>query len=195
MRSRILPGWMSVAALWFVSAGCCTMQGPCGSCGIGACNDHPILARSSCNAGCGEHYIDEWVSEPPCVDNCGSSCGPAGGACGNCQPIRNILRALWGTRYMACDGCGSGFASPSCDSSGGCASCGGSMAINGGGCTNCASGGAVHSEGFVPTESPSASGPEPVPTPAPSVPSTSAKRLNPAQQRQFIGYKKQALAR
>ncbi len=189
-RWQILAGWVSVVALWIVSSGCCTMHGACGSCGTGACDHHPILARSSCMAGCGDHYVDEWVSEPPCVDDCGPSCGPACGPCGSCQPVRNLLRALWGTRYMACDGCGSGFASPSCHSSGGCASCGGGT-MHGGGCANCGAGETIHSGSSIPSDSTGVAAPESVPTPAPNIPSTSAKRLNPAQQRQFIGYKRQ----
>jgi hypothetical protein len=63
--------------------------------------------KAGCGAGCGELYVDEWVNEPPTVDNCG---------CGECltcgrQPVRSLLRLLWGDRYCgSCEtGCDSGF--------------------------------------------------------------------------------------
>lgn len=76
--------------------------GGCNSCGAGKLS----------GAGCGELYVDEWLNEPPTVDNCG--CGECQ-TCGR-QPIRSLLSTLWGETYSgSCEtGCDSGvdFSSP-----------------------------------------------------------------------------------
>lgn len=142
--------WLAVMAMALGSAGCCCVQGtgPCGglcgpvSCESGACGGGPIgrlASCSSCSGGCGETYVDEWVSEPPCMDQC---------CAGNCRPVRSLLQALWGCRYSGCDAGCEGGCSSGCDSCGytsaggsGCTTCGGSYgeATASGGC-NCGSG-------------------------------------------------------
>ncbi len=187
--------WILTCLATVVGTGCCCTQGMnscsgvvgCSSCPTNSCGAGPLMGLASCRGGCGEVYVDEWVSEPPCIDDCGycsEGCdSPRAG-----RPVRSLLRLLWGIPYDGGCGCSSG-----CDSSGG-ASCSG-------GCSSC--GGGVASEGYVggmpsgsthgsqmhvaPTPhstspSPSLAPVEAVPTPAPVAPS-SAKRLNPAQQR------------
>ncbi|MCA9192124.1 MAG: hypothetical protein KDB03_10190 [Planctomycetales bacterium] len=188
--SLFIEGFMkfiqSAACIWilfavFNSVGCCTLQpigscGPCGSvpcdwnsCSSGNCNGNPILRTgqyASCQGACGEVYVDEWVSEPPTPDNCGYACGGCG-SCLQCQPVRNILRLLWGIPYTSsCDMglCGSG-----------CGTCG---ATSGCDCD----GGQVMQLGHQ-TMSPSPNEHvETQPTPAPTITPTVARRLNPAQQ-------------
>lgn len=55
--------------------------------------------------GCGELYVDEWLNEPPQVDQCGYSeclqCGPS--------PVRSLLRAIVGRQYTgSCESCDCG---------------------------------------------------------------------------------------
>ena len=137
--------WLSMMAMALASAGCCCVQGtgPCGS-SCDTCPPGPMARMANCGScagGCGETYVDEWVSQPPCVDACCS---------GDCRPIRSLLQALWGCRFNACcdTGCSSGACDEGCDSCGyasaggsGCTSCGGSvgMPASGGGC-NCGGG-------------------------------------------------------
>lgn len=177
------------------SVGCCCIQGVdgCGSVAYGPrdcapCGAGPLARLASCRGACGDVYIDEWVSEPPVMDNCGFDCGGCG-MCQRCQPVRNLLRLLWGTAYRA-----------SCclDACGGCASCSATtaggyskVAAGGTGC-NC---GQIHPAGpymtpqpipMSPAESPRAlSPPSAVPTPAPEIESTTG-RLNPAVQRRTV---------
>ncbi len=120
---------MMLGLLSIASAGCCCVQGlpgnaygggNCGlsSCGGGMCGSGPLMGLAGCRGACGEVYVDEWVSEPPTVDNCGPNCG----GCSQCyQPVRNLLKVLWGRPYMT--SCDTGLCGPSCD--GGCDSCGG----------------------------------------------------------------------
>lgn len=146
---------------------------------------------NSCSSGCGEMYVDEWLNEPPVVDNCG--CGECR-TCGR-QPIRSLLRILWGDSY-----CGS--CETHCDGEIGLAE----PIINDGydpqawsanrGC-NCGGG---QISGMTLSEGPAGAGPSPIesatplppvpvpdavgeqPTPAPPTPK-SAMRLNPATRR------------
>lgn len=138
MRSQQRLSWLSMMALLLAGAGCCCVQGVpgnCGSCGVG-----PMAAYKSCSGGCGETYVDEWISEPPRVDECCAA---------DCRPVRSLLQALWGSRFVnGCDMCGGceggcngncGYASAG---GSGCTSCGGAvdMPIANGGC-NCGGGG------------------------------------------------------
>ncbi len=136
--------WLSLMALFLASTGCCCVQGVPGNCG--PCGMSGLASCGGCAGGCGEAYVDEWVSNPPCPDACCS---------GDCRPVRSLLRALWGSRFVnGCDMCGG------CDSCGGCdggcdggcgyASAGGSGCTScggghGGGCASCG-GGAVATE-------------------------------------------------
>jgi hypothetical protein len=148
MRSRYL-NWCAMIALTLGSMGCCCVRGiphHGGGCGLGACQ-----------GGCGETYVDEWVSHPPRVDACCSG----GGGChhGGCQPVRSIFHLLWGVPYAGgCSSCSGG-----CDSGcsgqcgyesvdGGCSTCGGSFdaPVSSGGC-NCGGGGA---QSFEPSLAP-----------------------------------------
>lgn len=204
---RHLPMWLFLGLLSAVGSGCCCVQGmPGGACGYGNCGPGPIASLASCRGACGDVYVDEWISEPPVVDNCGYDCGGCGN-CGNCQPVRNLLRLLWGTPYIAAccpDACG-----PSCD--GGCDGGyvadgysheayydGGHAHTGGGSGCNCgqshSSYGSPSHAPILPHESmqpvpnsgsarPLEVAPEVVPTPAPTVEPSSARRLNPAARR------------
>ncbi len=83
--------------------GCCGPMacGPigCGSmCGMNSC-DGPVLALGggcgsgscggcgSCQDGCGELYVDEWINTPPECDNCDSCGNHHGQSCQACRPI------------------------------------------------------------------------------------------------------------
>ncbi len=117
---RQLARVMSLGLISIACAGCCCVQGmPSGACGTGACSaggcgsgmcgGGPLMSLASCRGACGEVYVDEWVSEPPVVDNCGANCG----GCERCyQPVRNVLKMLWGRPYMS--SCDSGLCAPSC---------------------------------------------------------------------------------
>jgi hypothetical protein len=184
--------------LTMMASGCCCTQGrnTCNSyssCPTGGCGAGPLMQMSSCRGGCGEVYVDEWFNHPPCADDCGySNC-----SCGQCRPIRSVLRALWGTPYIApgCDSCGS-YAAP------GCSSCDGGGVVTEGhvGGSSCNCGGnhgsnATH-KSAMPNPGHSQSPAEPhakpseaievpspnAPTPAP-VTASSAKRLSPVKQK------------
>lgn len=102
--------------------GCGVPVGACGGMGCDSCSTcdasgglgrgpiSRLLSHHSsgcgCNScgggGCGEMYVDEWVNERPVVDNCG--CGECS-TCGH-QPVRSVLRLLWGDRYQGgCETC------------------------------------------------------------------------------------------
>lgn len=206
---RIHLAYLMVCFTALASAsGCCTpCGGPVGTM-AGARGGAPmviggggLLGLAGCRAGCGEVYVDEWLSEPPYPDNCGFSCGGCG-SCRQCQPVRNALRVLWGRPYTS--NCCSSVCDGGCD--GGCDSCdggGGELYHDGSistghasGNTGCNCGQDHHSSShnMHMTPAPSMLGPGPstmevvptpqqVPTPAPTMAPTSAKRLNPAQQR------------
>jgi hypothetical protein len=212
MANYFRGSWIVTCLLSLVSAGCCCTQGmntcsshsACSSCSHGGgCGAGPLLGMASCRSGCGEVYVDEWVSEPPCIDDCGythSGCD----SCHSKRPVRSLLRLLWGTPYEG--GCSTGCDS-GCESGceGGCSSCGGGdeMSFSGGSAasSSCNCGGSHAAPGVhlspVPSHgmpgpmspaigSPVAPPPEAAaPTPAPVAPS-SAKRLSPAQQRSSV---------
>lgn len=216
--------WLALSLLTVLSTGCCCVPraSSCGDCGLGAscgssCDSMgpvggglgALAGFASCRGSCGEVYVDEWVSEPPVADNCGYDCGGCG-RCGNCQPIRSVLKLLWGRPYMT--SCSTGLCGPSCD--GGCDSCGGesyyedgsyvSDYSSGGSSCNCGESHTSHAPSM--SVSPSMSAPQPVPAPshpaaptlpmeimpnsapssAPAISPSSAKRLNPAQQRRAV---------
>jgi hypothetical protein len=210
---RVPLSGLLLVLLAISSAGCTCVQGiaPSGNCGIGACSSgscgSPFMGFASCKGACGEVYVDEWISEPPTVDNCGYDCGGCGN-CVQCRPIGSVLRLLWGRPFVT--SCSTGLCGPTCD--GGCSSCdGGSMqdeiyasglkpvvTHSSSGC-NCGEQhmSTTHSSSqlmpipqppqsgtpSVPMEiAPPASPAQTMPTPAPAMPS-SAKRLNPAQNR------------
>jgi hypothetical protein len=175
-----------------VSAGCAC--GPCGAVVGGGCDGgfgdgvwdsgqrpvRSLLANASCNSGCGEVYVDEWLNHPPTMDHCGTSCCD-GGSCGR-QPIRTALRLLWGAPYLG--GC-----SGSCDSVPNFHGTGGDHSD-----CNCGHDHAysIHSTPGMPMPVPQQVTPEAIdispspsrgPTPAPAVAPSSVKRLNPATNR------------
>lgn len=215
MATYFRASWILTCLMTLVGAGCCCTQGmnTCGGsyyssctscptggcetgCGTGGCGPGRLIGLASCRGGCGETYVDEWVSEPPCIDNCGY----CDSGCDNCrQPVRSMLRLLWGTPYDGGCGCSTGCdsgCSSGCD--GGCSSCGGggSLAVSGPTHTqscNCGGSHGTHSS-VMPNAMPStmmpnhAVPPAPgnaTPTPAPVAPS-SAKRLSPAQQKSTV---------
>ena len=194
--------------LMLASAGCCCVQrvGPTGDCGMGACqtanySSGPLMNLISCRGGCGEVYVDEWLSEPPVADNCGFDCGGCG-RCGQCTPIRSALRLLWGRPFVT--SCNTGLCGPSCEA--GCSSCEGGYAdeayhdgdVYHGGSGHASSGcncGKSHhsipySDESMPMEIQGGeleevpyTAPKTAPTPAPAITPSSAKRLNPAARR------------
>ncbi len=180
MAKQWMGLWLFTGLITCLANGCCCTQRmlTCTSCPTGNCGAGPFMQHNSCKSGCGEVYVDEWLNHPPCADDCGyNNC-----MCEDCRPVRTLLRALWGTPYIApgCDSCGN-----HCDS--GCSSCSG-----GHGCSSCGGGGEVTHEHSLPTNplhsSPATpskvapSEPSKAPTPAPVSPS-SAKRLSPVKQR------------
>lgn len=204
--NRVRCTWFLLSLLSVASAGCCCVQGvsSCGSCdfggggfacdtGCGTCGPGPVANLASCRGACGEVYVDEWISEPPTIDNCGYDCGGCG-HCGQCRPVRNLLRLLWGRPFVT--SCSTGLCGPSCD--GGCGVGAVEHGSGGSGC-NC---GQDHSVGeevyhsdpiqmhgspsYTPPSAPMNVSPEAVPTPAPAITPSSAKRLNPAKQRQAV---------
>ncbi len=205
MTTYFRASWILTCLMTLVGAGCCCTQGmntcnsysSCSSCPTGGCGAGPLMGLASCRGGCGETYVDEWVSEPPCIDDCGY-CNSGCDMCQSRRPLRSTLRMLWGIPYKAVCGCG-GSGCSACSSSG-CSSCdGGSIAVSGpmhnqtcncGGSHEVSS---MHSSSMpaqmAPTHAaPSVNSPAPgasAPTPAPVAPS-SAKRLSPAQQKTTI---------
>lgn len=136
MRKQQRLSWFALVVLLLAGSGCCCVQGtsPCGgcnSCSSGSCGLGPFAGFRACAGGCGETYVDEWVSEPPCIDKC---------CAGNPRPVRSLLQTLWGSRFVqGCDMCATG-----CDScsDGGCDTCGcGYASAGGSGCTSCGGGG------------------------------------------------------
>jgi hypothetical protein len=91
----------------------------------------------TCNKGCGEIYIGEWISDPPdCCDPCDQCTGCWTGHQGACHlgPFQRLLAACHGYSYCpppccgpACGGfCNRGGCEPVCGcGDAGCASCGG----------------------------------------------------------------------
>lgn len=70
-----------------------------------------MFRNSLMSCGCGELYVDEWLSDPPlCNDPCGTGCS----ACGECGPYVGPGGGCGG-----CDGCGGLLGGAGC-SSGGC---------------------------------------------------------------------------
>jgi hypothetical protein len=61
---------------------------------------NPLRSLLSCGSGCGEWYVDEWLSDPPdCCDpgdNWGNWVGPQPCCKGHGSPLHR--RNLWGTR-------------------------------------------------------------------------------------------------
>lgn len=206
MHQRAKIGTFLLGCLSLACAGCCCVPTTCDS-NLGACGSNcgPLIGAgglfggavgtmASCRGGCGEVYYDEWINERPVPDNCGFDCGGCG-QCTRCQPVRNVLRQLWGRPYRVdccAESCGS-------DCNGGCGSSGASSsgygAISDGSGGGCDCGGShssfehdtIHS---VPQRIPSRRPPAPpemkpeaVPTPAPEVTPSSALRLNPAMRR------------
>lgn len=143
----------------------CDNCGDCTECATGRLHGIAgLLSRASCNGACGEVYVGEWLSEPPCPDDCGYNCGGCGN-CGSCRPVLNTLRLLWGRPYQTC-----------CSSPG---------------CTGCDEAPAEVMTGEMeyypapemPDATPAPQIEEPTPAPDPQVRRT---RLNPAQQRQSV---------
>lgn len=209
MATYFRASWILTCLMTLVGAGCCCTQGmntcsscsSCSSCPTGGCGVGPLLGRASCRGGCGEVYVDEWVSEPPCIDDCGY-CNSGCDSCRSGRPLGSFLRLLWGTPYDGGCGCKTGCdsgCSAGCD--GGCSSCGGGeMAVSMGPMpTKSCNCGASHASTNVHTtasptimapanSAPKMGSPAPAvsaPTPAPVAPS-SAKRLSPAQQRTTV---------
>lgn len=119
-KHALIAGMFTVASMF--GGGCCCVDQCCGgpnavdalfSCGGTGCGDccydsEPgygpagyLKHHASCGAGCGEVYVDEWISDPPdpCdpCDHCGNWTGP------RCCPPRwwnTLWFGLWhGHRY------------------------------------------------------------------------------------------------
>ena len=131
--------WAFTCLVTLLGTGCCCTQGMnscsgvvgCSTCPTNSCGTGPLMGLASCRGGCGETYVDEWVSEPPCIDDCGY-CETGCNHCGHRRPVRSMLRLLWGVPYRGDCGCSTG-----CDSGcggscgGGCSSCDGGMSVSG----------------------------------------------------------------
>ena len=107
---------------------------PCGDC-CRECGILPFFRRSlTCGKGCGEIYVNEWVSDPPdCCDPCDMCYGQWTGAQGSCRlgPFQRILAAFHGYSYCQrpysgpwCPPCGRPACGPDCG-------CGGNVAPHG----------------------------------------------------------------
>ena len=154
--SRYLLCLLSVVAVSVMSVGCCGPRGCGPGCGISACNDCDGIGYGEkvipqcpfdrlrngslfCGSGCGEVYLDEWISTPP--DSCDPCAGDqfVGGAT-PCRPFcwqrGAILRTLYGGRFL--------YGGRYSNSYRAAASCGGGC---GGGC-GCG-GGEIISDGYV----------------------------------------------
>lgn len=115
-------------------------------CGHGSCNGCGNSGCSSCQDGCGELYVDEWINTPPQCDNCDNCGNHHGQTCQACRPILSGFASLWGYRRdPGCGGvstppmtCGCNRCSSGCDS---CGSCEGGCDSCGGGCSSCGHGG------------------------------------------------------
>lgn len=213
-RFPISFGLLSLLVL--MGSGCCcppggrSMSGLSYSGGYETGHNGGLAQFASCRGACGDVYVDEWLSEPPTPDNCGTPCGGCG-SCNQCQPVRSLLRALWGTPYMS--NCSTGLCGSSCDS--GCSDCDsmgfetsgsyhGPVAHGGHGSSSCNCG-QSHSmmSPSIPSAAPTYSAPmspmpgvkgssssgssqEAVPTPSPTVAPTSAARLNPAARKRAV---------
>lgn len=169
-----------------------------------------LAGLNNCRGACGDIYVDEWISEPPVPDDCGYPCGGCG-RCGSCTPLRSILRQLWGRPYNTT--CSTGLCGPSCDGGCDGGMMEGNFAgdvvhghyehsggqAHGAGC-NCGSHSVaspvnrsvpgsvapMQSAPMQPTPmqiAPPAGPTSAVPTPAPQMAPSSARRLNPAVQR------------
>ena len=121
-----------------MSVGCCGLP-----CGVTACNDCDGLGYGEqvipqrpfdrirnrslfCGSGCGEVYVDEWLSNPPkCCDPCAGANWDGGSSACGCSECRGIYwqpgdllrrfgtgllggRCCTGTQSSADCGCGSG---------------------------------------------------------------------------------------
>lgn len=121
MRSTSLSAFIAIVAL--MASGCCVdrfggRHGDChdGGCGVkescAECDDvgcgtcrgpGPIQALKGMihGGGCGEFYLDEWISNPPyCCDPCDDHGGWVGPRC--CPPKIPGLKALFGQRGVGC---------------------------------------------------------------------------------------------
>ena len=83
--------------------------GPCNSCGEmgcgGVCTMGPLAMMrkmSTCGAGCGNIYVNEWINDPPDAcdpcDDCGNWVGPRG-CKGRVWGFGLGARNLWGYRF------------------------------------------------------------------------------------------------
>lgn len=185
--------WLLLAVLPLFATGCCCVQGV-SSCSTGNCGGGSLASLSSCRGACGDVYVDEWISEPPRIDNCCQPTPQCGGCgqCNQCQPVRNVLKALWGRPYSAhcpndivgpscgCDTCSSGHSSSSCD-------CGMDHS-QGTTVYSSPSGGTMREVPHDATEmklAPTETN-EVVPTPAPEIDPMASRQLNPAARRRAV---------
>ena len=112
----------SIAGILLLSgvSGCHLPHSSCLQCGPLGHHATTIGGRAhqalTLDAGCGEVYVDEWISDPPGVcDGCGGSALHAHGCL---PPLLPILSHLWGVRFCgdcqdsqfshpdACEHCG-----------------------------------------------------------------------------------------
>ncbi len=81
---------------------------------------HNFKQRVACGAGCGEVYLDEWVSTPPYSQDPCDSCQNYTGRPPRISPcsirLRDQLVGIYGTRF--CEGCGQNNGACGCDSMG-----------------------------------------------------------------------------
>jgi hypothetical protein len=131
-------GGGAMEGLGFPATGPSCSDGSCSSSMQGFYAGPGPLSRffgvASCGAGgCGERYVDEWISEPP-VEDC---CGTGYGGIGSVNPIHSLVAMIRSRQYRgSCHAC--------TESSQGCSDCGN-------GCSDCGmpNGSEIHSTGSV----------------------------------------------
>ena len=99
-KPRTLVTLVAVTLLAIGSSGCHVAHSNCLECGL--LGHHSTIAGRAhqaltLDAGCGEIYVDEWVSDPPGV--CNSCGGTALHGHGCLPPLLPILSHLWGVRF------------------------------------------------------------------------------------------------
>ena len=97
---RTLTTLVAVTLLAIGSSGCHVAHSNCLECGLLG-HQSTIAGRAhqalTVDAGCGEIYVDEWISDPPGIcDSCGDTVLHGHGCL---PPLLPILSHLWGVRF------------------------------------------------------------------------------------------------
>ena len=97
---RTLTTLVAATLLAIGSSGCHVAHSNCLECGLLG-HQSTIAGRAhqalTVDAGCGEIYVDEWISDPPGIcDSCGDTVLHGHGCL---PPLLPILSHLWGVRF------------------------------------------------------------------------------------------------